>query len=581
MEAVTLTNISKRYGSVEALRGVSLSVAPGELFGIIGPDGAGKTSLFRILTTLLLADGGSASVCGLDVVKDYKAIRRRVGYMPGRFSLYPDLTVEENLNFFATVFHTAIEENYDLVRDIYRQIEPFRKRRAGALSGGMKQKLGLACTLVRSPDLLLLDEPTVGVDPLSRRELWDILKEFVKEEHLSIFVSTAYMNEAEMCRHVFVLNKGRILADGTPEDLRNLARGRTYRVMPEAGMPTRILQAHLLDDDDHVVDAVPRGGEVHFIARKQGMVIPCLEAGGLKAEADEPRLEDGFMILLRKAEPSVLKSSPDSERALDEGGRPSEEVNIRVKNLVKKFGDFTAVANTSFEVHKGEIFGLLGPNGAGKTTTFKMLCGLLPETSGFLSVAGVDLRKARTRARANIGYVAQKFSLYSHMTVRENLNFFGGLYGLAPAKKKERIREVVKEFHLENRLDMKAGDLPGGYKQRLSMACALIHEPKILFLDEPTSGIDPLARRNFWRQITTLAARGTTIIITTHFMEEAEYCDRFMIQDNGQLLAIGSPSEIRRKLKEPRADMDDIFIKIVDEARKKGEKNPWKDSAGA
>lgn len=256
-------------------------------------------------------------------------------------------------------------------------------------------------------------------------------------------------------------------------------------------------------------------------------------------------------------------------------------MNIQVKNLVKKFGDFTAVANTSFEVHKGEIFGLLGPNGAGKTTTFKMLCGLLPETSGFLSVAGVDLRKARTRARANIGYVAQKFSLYSHMTVRENLNFFGGIYGLTPSRKKKRIEEVVKEFYLEDRMDMKAGDLPGGYKQRLSMACALIHEPKILFLDEPTSGIDPLARRNFWRQITTLAARGTTIIITTHFMEEAEYCDRFMIQDNGQLLAIGSPSEIRKKLHEPRADMDDIFIKIVDEARKKGEKNPWKDSAGA
>lgn len=570
-------------GILPALDHLSLSVKRGELTAVIGPDGAGKTTLMRLIAGLMAPSSGSLSVLGLDSVKDAQEIQSRISYMPQKFGLYEDLTVSENMNLYADLHGVAKEKRPARFQKLLEMmgLERFTGRFAGKLSGGMKQKLGLACTLVRSPDLLLLDEPTVGVDPLSRRELWDILKEFVKEEHLSIFVSTAYMNEAEMCRHVFVLNKGRILADGTPEDLRNLARGRTYRVMPEAGMTTRILQAHLLDDDDHVVDAVPRGGEVHFIARKQGMVIPCLEAGGLKAEADEPRLEDGFMILLRKAEPSVLKSSPDSERALDEGGRPSEEVNIRVKNLVKKFGDFTAVANTSFEVHKGEIFGLLGPNGAGKTTTFKMLCGLLPETSGFLSVAGVDLRKARTRARANIGYVAQKFSLYSHMTVRENLNFFGGLYGLAPAKKKERIREVVKEFHLENRLDMKAGDLPGGYKQRLSMACALIHEPKILFLDEPTSGIDPLARRNFWRQITTLAARGTTIIITTHFMEEAEYCDRFMIQDNGQLLAIGSPSEIRRKLKEPRADMDDIFIKIVDEARKKGEKNPWKDSAGA
>lgn len=566
-----------------ALDHLSLSVRKGELTAVIGPDGAGKTTLMRLIAGLMVPTSGSLSVLGLDSVKDAQEIQSRISYMPQKFGLYEDLTVSENMNLYADLHGVPKEIRPARFQKLLEMmgLERFTGRFAGKLSGGMKQKLGLACTLVRSPDLLLLDEPTVGVDPLSRRELWEILKEFVKEEHLSIFVSTAYMNEAEMCRHVFVLNQGHILADGTPEDLRRMGEGRTYRVMPEEGVPTRILQAHLLDDDEHVVDAVPRGGEVHFIARERGMKIPYLEEKGLTAVEDTPRLEDGFMILLRKAESSVLKASPESERALDEGGRPSEEVNIQVKNLVKKFGDFTAVANTSFEVHKGEIFGLLGPNGAGKTTTFKMLCGLLPETSGFLSVAGVDLRKARTRARANIGYVAQKFSLYSHMTVRENLNFFGGIYGLSPSRKKRRIEEVVKEFYLEDRMDMKAGDLPGGYKQRLSMACALIHEPKILFLDEPTSGIDPLARRNFWRQITTLAARGTTIIITTHFMEEAEYCDRFMIQDNGQLLAIGSPSEIRKKLHEPRADMDDIFIKIVDEARKKGEKNPWKDSAGA
>ena len=291
----------------------------------------------------------------------------------------------------------------------------------------------------------------------------------------------------------------------------------------------------------------------------------------MEARPAEPKLEDGFMILLRKAEKGILPPTEESKKALDLGSRPSQEVNIRVKNLVKKFGDFTAVANTSFEVHKGEIFGLLGPNGAGKTTTFKMLCGLLPETSGFLSVAGVDLRKARTRARANIGYVAQKFSLYSNMTVIENMEFYGGVYGLPPKRMKERIKELSEEFYLSDRMEQKAGDLPGGYKQRLSMACALLHEPKILFLDEPTSGIDPLARRNFWRQITTLAALGTTIIITTHFMEEAEYCDRFMIQDNGHLLAIGSPSDIRKELGRPKADMDDIFIAIVERAREKGE----------
>ena len=300
--------------------------------------------------------------------------------------------------------------------------------------------------------------------------------------------------------------------------------------------------------------------------------IPYLKRHHLKPTPVPAKLEDGFMTLLRKAEGHEAPPE-EAEDVLDRGGRPSSEVNIVVKNLVKKFGDFTAVSNTSFEVHKGEIFGLLGPNGAGKTTTFKMLCGLLPETSGFLSVAGVDLRKARTQARANIGYVAQKFSLYSHMSVLDNLKFFGGIYGVPKGRLSERIRELCQEFDLEDVLDRLAEDLPGGYKQRLSMAAALLHEPQILFLDEPTSGIDPLARRNFWRRITTLAARGTTIIITTHFMEEAEYCDRFMIQDNGILLAIGSPSEIREELGQPGADMDRIFIEIVERSRKEGEKS--------
>ena len=494
--------------------------------------------------------------------------------MPQKFGLYEDLTVQENLDLYADLHGVPQEkrpERFGKLLDMMG-LAPFTGRFAGKLSGGMKQKLGLACTLVRSPDLLLLDEPTVGVDPLSRRELWKILKTFVKEEHLSIFVSTAYMNEAEMCSHVFVLHKGNLLADGTPEDLCRIAGGRCYNVLPEEGVPTRILQAHLIDETKLIVDAVPRGGTVHFIMEKGVDEIPYLKRHHLKPTPVLAKLEDGFMTLLRKAEGHEAPPE-EAEDVLDRGGRPSSEVNIVVKNLVKKFGDFTAVSNTSFEVHKGEIFGLLGPNGAGKTTTFKMLCGLLPETSGFLSVAGVDLRKARTQARANIGYVAQKFSLYSHMSVLDNLKFFGGIYGVPKGRLSERIRELCQEFDLEDVLDRLAEDLPGGYKQRLSMAAALLHEPQILFLDEPTSGIDPLARRNFWRRITTLAARGTTIIITTHFMEEAEYCDRFMIQDNGILLAIGSPSEIREELGQPGADMDRIFIEIVERSRKEGEKS--------
>lgn len=571
--AEKLAKVFKSGGKfLTALDHIDLTVRKGELTAVIGPDGAGKTTLMRLICGLMDPTEGNLTVLGLDSVKDSEEIQSRISYMPQKFGLYEDLTVAENMNLYADLHGVPKEKRPARFQKLLEMmgLERFTGRFAGKLSGGMKQKLGLACTLVRSPDLLLLDEPTVGVDPLSRRELWEILKEFVKEEGLSVFVSTAYMNEAEMCSHVYVLNKGRILSDGSPEDLRNIGKGHCFGVRPAHGVPTRILQAHLLDDQDYVVDAVPRGGEVHFIT-KGTEPVPYLAGQKLEAVPAEPQLEDGFMILLHQAEKDRLPPAEEQKKALDSGGRPSKEVNIIVKDLVKKFGDFTAVAHTSFEVHKGEIFGLLGPNGAGKTTTFKMLCGLLPETSGFLSVAGVDLRKARTRARANIGYVAQKFSLYSNMTVLENLEFYGGVYGLTPKRLKERIEEVSRQFYLSDRLEMKAGDLPGGYKQRLSMACALLHEPKILFLDEPTSGIDPLARRNFWRQITTLAAEGTTIIITTHFMEEAEYCDRFMIQDNGHLLAIGSPSEIRKKLGKPKADMDDIFIAIVEGAREKGE----------
>lgn len=564
-------------GKETALDSLDLVVRKGELTALIGPDGAGKTTMMRLVCGLMNPTGGSLKVLGLDSVKDAARIQSRISYMPQKFGLYEDLTVMENMNLYADLHGVPKEsrpERYKKLLDIMG-LSPFTDRFAGNLSGGMKQKLGLACTLVRSPDLLLLDEPTVGVDPLSRRELWEILKHFVREEHLTVFVSTAYMNEAEMCQKVYVLYKGRLLAAGTPEDLRNIAAGRCFQVDPPAGTPTRILQARLLDDHDHVVDSVPRGGSVHYIVQEGVSSVPYLEEHHLVSQPVRPGLEDGFMILLRKADQSILPIRRADREVLDKAGPVSKEPNIVVKNLVKKFGSFTAVDNTSFTVHKGEIFGLLGPNGAGKTTTFKMLCGLLPETSGYISVAGVDFHTARTAARAQIGYVSQKFSLYSNMSVLANLIFYGTIYGLPHARLKRRIMEVSRQFYLTDRMDQKAGSLPGGYKQRLSMACALLHQPKILFLDEPTSGIDPLARRNFWRQITTLAAQGTTIIITTHFMEEAEYCDRFMIQDNGHLLAIGSPAEIRNRLGMPRSDMDEVFIKVVEDARAQGEEAEW------
>lgn len=371
-----------------------------------------------------------------------------------------------------------------------------------------------------------------------------------------------------MCEKVFVVNHGKILMSGSPNDIKSVAKGRCFRVKTPENFPTRILQSILLDDKNFVVDSVPEGNFVRFIGQKNFDAEQYSVKIKLPIEKIPARLEDGFMILLHDDEKNNLERVFNLKKLyLDEKYPISDEIVIVVKNLVRKFGDFTAVDKTNFEVRRGEVFGLLGPNGAGKTTTFRMLCGLLPMTDGFLSVAGVNLRTARTQARENIGYVAQKFSLYGNLTVKENLNFFGGAYGLSGTNLRERIDELLTEFHLRGSENQNSGDLPGGYKQRLSMAAALLHKPQILFLDEPTSGIDPLARRDFWRQITDLSAKGTTIIITTHFMEEAEYCDRMMIQDHGKILALGTPQEIRRQFGNENSTMNEIFISIVENSR--------------
>ena len=443
----------KKGQTVEALKSLDLTVKQGGLTAIIGPDGAGKTTFMRLVAGLMRPTGGRLTVLGLDSVQGAGEIQTRISYMPQKFGLYEDLTVQENMDLYADLHGVPAQTRparFDKLLTMMG-LERFTGRLAGKLSGGMKQKLGLACTLVRSPELLLLDEPTVGVDPLSRRELWEILKEFVRDENLTVLVNTAYMNEAALCGQVYVLHKGALLAHGTPDDLRAIAAGRCYSCTPPPGEPTRILQAHLIDDTDHVVDAVPKGGDVHFILQEGVASAPYLDAHGIAARPVASDLEDGFMVLLHRAETEILPPVEEGDDVLDKGGRPTDKVSITVRDLVKKFGDFTAVAHTSFEVHEGEVFGLLGPNGAGKTTTFKMLCGLLPATSGFLSVAGVDLHVARTQARANVGYVAQKFSLYGNLTVRDNLEFFAGIYGLPPKRRRERIGQVVREFFLEDR----------------------------------------------------------------------------------------------------------------------------------
>lgn len=571
--AIRGRDVTKRFtrdkqNPVTALQGVSFEAQHGALTAFVGPDGAGKTTLLRLAAGLMRADEGALTVLGLDAAKQPQQIQDRISYMPQRFGLYEDLSVQENLDLYADLHGVSSqqrEERYPRLMEM-TSLAPFRERLAGKLSGGMKQKLGLACTLVRSPDLLLLDEPTVGVDPLSRRELWEIVSGLVQGEGLSVVISTSYMDEAERCAHVIVLHEGKVLAAGEPASIRAKARGHSFVATSAGEESARSLQARLIDRDD-VIDAVPHAGKVRVVLHADH----AASMPDVLCEPIEPSLEDGLMMLLRKQADAV----PSAAAAIElSAGQPANrsEVVIETHDVVRKFGDFTAVNRTSFSVMRGEVFGLLGPNGAGKTTTFRMLCGLLPATSGTLLVAGADLRRARAEARQNIGYVAQKFSLYGDISVRENLDFFAGAYGLRGSRAAQRIEWALDNFELRKRESTASGTLPGGFQRRLAMTAALLHEPQIVFLDEPTSGADPLARREFWRRIGSLADHGTTIVVTTHFMEEAEYCDRIMIQDAGTMLAIGTPDEVRRQAGDaahPVATMEEAFIAIVEKSRER------------
>lgn len=556
--------------SVLALDNISFSIGHGELAALIGPDGAGKTSLIRLLAGLMKSDRGVVRVLGVDAAHDPQSIQSRISYMPQKFGLYDDLTVRENLDLYSDLHGVTAEEKRAQYTRLMEMtgLDPFQKRPAGQLSGGMKQKLGLACALVRTPELLLLDEPTVGVDPLSRRELWEIIRKLVKEG-LTVFLSSSFLLEAEGCERVLVLNEGKKLADGPPVDLSRLALGRTFLAQPPDGMKARDFQAKLLAEPD-IVDAVPEGGQVRLVSRASSGRSQPRKFDSAAAQPTPARLEDGFMVLMENAKGG--KPAKEEAHLSDE---PSAVGNrndsmVEVHDLDRRFGKFVAVDHVSFNVKRGEIFGLLGPNGAGKTTTFRMLCGLLPATGGTLKVVGIDVHENRASARQHLGYVAQKFSLYGQLTVAENLDFFARAYGLSGEKKRERIAWGISQFNLEPFVLLPSAQLPGGFKQRLAMAAALLHRPEILFLDEPTSGADPFARREFWQRITALANNGVTVIITTHFMAEAEYCDRAAILDKGKVLAQGTPAELRARApaKPGRtATMEDAFVAIVLEAR--------------
>lgn len=482
MNSIEVSHISKHYGSVQALRDVTLSVRKGEVFGLIGPDGSGKTTLFRILSTLLLPDEGTAVVDGYDIVSQMRAIRRRVGYMPGRFSLYQDLTVRENLEFFATLFGTTVEAGYESIKAVYAQIEPFADRKAGALSGGMKQKLALSCALIHAPSILFLDEPTTGVDPVSRKEFWDLLGT-LRECGITILAATPYLDEVRRCDRVAFLHQGALLDVGTPE---------------------AVLTRH--------------------------------------ADIFNP--------------PGIVREGTESS--------VSAETVIEVTHLIKAFGSFRAVDDISFTVRRGEIFGFLGANGAGKTTAMRMLTGLSQPTSGTATVAGYDIRTQYEQVKRHIGYMSQRFSLYEDLTVAENIRLFGGIYGMSDDLIRRKTEALLRRLQFTEHQDDLVASLPLGWKQKLAFSVSIFHEPAVVFLDEPTGGVDPATRRQFWELIYEAAEGGITVFVTTHYMDEAEYCDRISIMVDGKISAMGTPEELKHRFAQP--DMDHVFTYLARQA---------------
>ncbi|HEB69508.1 MAG TPA: ABC transporter ATP-binding protein [Desulfobulbus sp.] len=581
---LSVTGISKQFQVgkriVHALSDVSFQIKSGIVTGLIGPDGAGKTTLMRLTCGLLIPDSGSIMVLGMNATGEALKVQQSIGYMPQRFGLYEDLSVQENLDLYADLHNLPAEKRptrYDKLLHM-TGLASFTGRLAGRLSGGMKQKLGIACALVSPPPLLILDEPTVGVDPVSRRELWDIVYSQVEEMGMSVLLSTAYLDEAEQCKEVVLMHEGRFLGQDTPEAFSSKLVDRTFVIHSRGNGNKRELLREL-SAHHQAVDVIIIGDTLRLVTRESMDSEKVIDTFAInprkwKIEASKPRFEDSFIDKLQqhKEQSGGTKRGAIMATTVKKKG---DNTAILVKDLRREFGDFVAVKDLSFTVGHGEIFGLLGANGAGKTTTFRMLCGLLPATSGTLQVAGHNLRVARAPARAKIGYMAQKFSLYSDLTVLQNLNFFSAAYELRGKRQRTRVQWALDSFELADMQDNDCTDLPLGYKQRLALAAALMHEPEILFLDEPTSGIDPLARREFWSHINTLANAGVTVMVTTHFMEEASYCDNLVIMAQGQVLAAGSPSELTARYRtpeHPEPSMEETFIHLIEEFEKQEEK---------
>lgn len=567
-DVIRLENVSKHFvrgqSKIAAISNLAANIPPGVVTGLVGPDGAGKTTLLRLMAGLLLPDSGTVTVLDRSTSDDLNEIRSSIGYMPQRFGLYEDLSVAENFQLFADL-HQIVGEDLEVRRSEllrFTGLAPFTQRLAGNLSGGMKQKLGLACALLSRPAVLLLDEPSVGVDPISRRELWLLVKKLAGNE-TSIVWSTAYLDEAEKCDRIIVLDNGQVIADDKPGSV--ILRSNTRAFLMPFDVRGRRRQQRDLLGNPQIIDATLQGEQLRVVV-ESGSETENITSGG---KPDKARLEDAVIALLRQQRRFVSRPAAVTD-SVGEAHRVLPNEVISVDALSRRFGAFTAVDQVNFTVQQGEIFGLIGPNGAGKSTIFRILCGLLAPSSGSAKVAGIDLAWAPADARQRIGYMAQRFSLYGDLSVRENLRFIAGAYGLSRRRFAERLDWACEAFGLSNILDSICNTLSLGHKQRLSLAAATLHEPEILFLDEPTSGVDPLARREFWLRIGTFVENGMTILVTSHFMDEAENCDRLALIDQGHILALGSPTTLRASSvtpAQPTPSLDDAFIHIVKQSR--------------
>ncbi|HAT3979653.1 TPA: ABC transporter ATP-binding protein [Legionella pneumophila] len=547
-----------------ALDNVSAKIFEGQITGLVGPDGAGKSTLMRLICSLMMPTQGTITVDSFNTRTDSEKIHAITGYMPQKFGLYEDLTIIENLRLYAELRNLHGEKREEQFRTLlkFTALEPFQKRLAGNLSGGMKQKLGLACALMGEPKLLLLDEPSVGVDPISRRELWTMVQGLLGRG-MGVVWSTAYLDEAEKCDQILLLNAGKPIYHGKPGDFLQKTKDRTFQI---CGVSLRNRRQALMNalNTPEVIDGVIQGKNIRIVISDK-KIKPSLGAitqePGVHFQEVESRFEDAFIDSLK------TKISGRSLLAEHIAEKPhSDKPIIEARKLTKRFGSFTAVSNNEFTIKRGEIFGLLGPNGAGKSTTFKMMCGLLQPTQGQAFVMGLDLKTSSSEARSRIGYMAQKFSLYSHLDALQNMRFFSGLYGLSGKRQEAQINSMIEIFDLKKHLKQNSGDLPLGFKQRLALACAVMHEPDVLFLDEPTSGVDPLTRREFWTHINGMVNKGVTVMVTTHFMDEAEYCDRIALIYRGKNIATGTPDDLKDKVRNstlPNPTLEDAFIELI------------------